>query len=80
MRTQGLPLAWRKGVALPVQGRTQRRVSGKVMMNAKSRPERKKEKHQGATQPERFCSQLVMGQAAVRTCALPSWRSRIAHP
>jgi hypothetical protein len=69
----------RKDVAFPVQGRTQRRVSGKVMMNAKSRPERKKEKQEGATKPERFCSQLVMGQASVLTEALHSWRSRIAN-
>jgi hypothetical protein len=48
------------------------------MMNAKSRPERKKEKQEEATQPERFCSQLVMGQASVLTEALHSWRSPIA--
>jgi hypothetical protein len=47
------------------------------MMNAKSRPERKK-KQEEATQPERFCSQLVMGQASVLTEALHSWRSPIA--
>ena len=54
-------------------------MSGKVMMNAKSRPERKKEKQEGATQPERFCQQLVMDQASVRAFALHSWRSRIAQ-
>jgi len=69
----------RKDMACPVQRRTQRKVSGKVIMNAKSRPERKKEKQEEATKPERFCSQLVMGQVFVLTEALHSWRSRIAH-
>ena len=70
----------RKDMACPVQWRTETKVSGKVMMNAKSRPERKKEKQEEATKPERSGSQLVMGQASVRTYALHSWRSRIAHP
>jgi hypothetical protein len=34
---------------------------------------------EGTTKPERFCLQLIMGQASVRAFALHSWRSRIAH-
>jgi len=33
-------------------------------MNAKSRPERKEEKQEEATKPERFYSQFVIGQVS----------------